>query len=73
MLSTVLRSGHAEQMSIDLIRAFVRLRQLIENKKDIAALVEKLEERYGRSDRSMHGLGCSVNKWPGPQEIDSAA
>jgi hypothetical protein len=49
MLSAVLRSGRAVQMSIDIIRAFVRLRQLIENNRDIAARVEKLEESHGRA------------------------
>ena len=43
MLSSVLRSPRAAQMNIDIMRAFVRLRQLIGNNKDIAARVEKLE------------------------------
>src|ERR1039457_4879730 len=33
MLSAVLRSGRAVQMSIDIIRTFVRLRQLIEDNR----------------------------------------
>jgi hypothetical protein len=49
MLSAVLRSGRAVQMSIDIIRTFVRLRQLIENNRDIAARVEKLERGHDRS------------------------
>jgi hypothetical protein len=36
-------------MSIAIIRAFVRLRQLIENNKDIAARVEKLELGHERT------------------------
>jgi hypothetical protein len=43
MLSAVLRSGPAVRMNIDIMRAFVRLRQMIEGNKDIAARVEKLE------------------------------
>ncbi len=49
MLSAVLRSGRAVQMSIEIIRASVRLRQLIENNRDIAACVEKLERGHARS------------------------
>jgi len=49
MLSAVLRSGRAVKMSIDIIRAFVRLRQLIEHNRDIAARVEKLERGHDRS------------------------
>ncbi len=49
MLSAVLHSDRAVQMSIAIIRTFVRLRQLIENSKDIAARVEKLERGHDRS------------------------
>lgn len=49
MLSAVLRSGRAVQMSIDIIRTFVRLRQLIESNREIAARVEKLEHSHDRS------------------------
>ncbi len=49
MLSAVLRSDRAVQMSIGIIRAFVRMRQLIEHNKDIATRVEKLERSHDRS------------------------
>jgi len=49
MLSAVLRSARAVQMSINIVRAFVRLRQIIENNKDIAARVEKLERGHDRT------------------------
>ena len=49
MLSAVLRSDRAIQMSIAIIRAFVRMRQLIENNRDIAARVEKLERGHERT------------------------
>jgi hypothetical protein len=43
MLSAVLHSNRAIQMSIAVIHAFVRLRELMASHKDIAARVEKLE------------------------------
>jgi hypothetical protein len=49
MLSAVLHSDSAVQMSIAIIRTFVRLRQIIEANKDIAARVEKLERGHDRS------------------------
>jgi hypothetical protein len=49
MLSAVLRSERAIQMSIGIIRAFVRMRQLIDTNKDIAARVEKLESKHDRT------------------------
>jgi hypothetical protein len=49
LLSAVLRSDRAVQMSIAIIRAFVRMRQLIENNRDIAVRVEKLERGHERT------------------------
>jgi hypothetical protein len=49
MLSAVLRSVRAVEMSIAIIRTFVRMRQLIAANKDIAARVEKLERGHDRS------------------------
>ena len=37
------------QMSIAIIRAFVRMRQLIENNRDIAVRVEKLDRGHERT------------------------
>ena len=43
MLSTVLNSQRAIQMSILIMRAFVKLRELIASHKDLADRIEKLE------------------------------
>jgi hypothetical protein len=49
MLSVVLRSDRAVQMSIAIIRTFVRMRELMESNRDIAARVEKLERGHNRT------------------------
>jgi hypothetical protein len=49
MLSSVLRSERAIQMNIAIMRAFVRLRELMATHKDIAARVEKLERGQARA------------------------
>ena len=43
MLSSVLRSPRAIEMNIMIMRAFVRMRELIAANKDLAERVEKLE------------------------------
>jgi hypothetical protein len=53
MLSAVLRSDRAVQMSIAIVRTFVRMRELMTANKEIAARVEKLE-RGPRSHRLGH-------------------
>jgi hypothetical protein len=49
MLSSVLRSDRAVKMNIAIMRAFVRIRELIAADKDIAARVEKLERGHERT------------------------
>ena len=49
MLSAVLHSDRAVQMSIAIIRAFVRMRELMSSNKDIAARIEKLERGHDRT------------------------
>ncbi|MBL8229948.1 MAG: ORF6N domain-containing protein, partial [Bryobacterales bacterium] len=49
MLSSILNSERAIQMNILIVRAFIRMRELIASNKDIAARVEKLESRQDRT------------------------
>jgi methyl-accepting chemotaxis protein len=49
MLSAVLRSVRAVQMSIAIVRTFVRMRELMAANKEIAARVEKLERSHDRT------------------------
>ena len=49
MLSAVIRSERAVRMSIAIVRTFVRMRELMESNRKIAARVEKLERAHGRT------------------------
>jgi DnaJ-domain-containing protein 1 len=46
MLSSVLRSTRAVQVNIEIMRAFVRLREMIASNKDLARRLDDLEKRY---------------------------
>jgi ORF6N domain len=46
MLSSVLRSERAVQVNIEIMRAFVRLREMIATHKDLARKLEALEKKY---------------------------
>ena len=46
MLSSVLRSERAVQVNIEIMRAFVRLRQLLRSNEDLARRLDEFEERY---------------------------
>jgi hypothetical protein len=62
MLSTVLRSRRAVQMSISIIRAFVRMRELIASHKDLATRVEKLERQHERTDSVIEVLVEDIDR-----------
>lgn len=49
MLSSVLNSDKAVEMSILVVNAFIRMRELIASNKDLAARVEKLENGQDRT------------------------
>ncbi len=46
MLSSVLRSKRAVEVNIEIMRTFVRLRQLLATNAELARKVEALEKKY---------------------------
>ena len=46
MLSSVLKSDRAVQVNIEIMRAFVKLRQMLSANKDLERRFDALEERY---------------------------
>ncbi|MES2920531.1 MAG: ORF6N domain-containing protein [Verrucomicrobiota bacterium] len=46
MLSSVLRSTRAVEVNIAIMRAFVRLRQMLATHKELAAKLEEMEKKY---------------------------
>ena len=46
MLSSVLHSERAIQVNIEIMRAFVRLREMIASHKDLMKRLEELEQKY---------------------------
>jgi hypothetical protein len=46
MLSSVLRSPRAAHVNIEIMRAFVRLREMIATNQDLARRLDELEKRY---------------------------
>jgi hypothetical protein len=46
MLSSILKSRRAIQVNIEIMRAFVRLRQILASHADLARKLEALEKKY---------------------------
>jgi phage regulator Rha-like protein len=53
MLSSVLRSPRAIQVNIEIVRAFVRLRQILASHVDLARKLAALEKRYDAQFRAV--------------------
>jgi phage regulator Rha-like protein len=48
MLSSVLRSPRAVQVNIEIMRAFVRLREILASHKDLSRRLDELEQKYDK-------------------------
>ena len=53
MLSSVLNSKRAIQVNIAIMRAFVRMREILLTNKDLAVKIEALELRYKNHDMKL--------------------
>lgn len=65
MLASVLNSERAVQMNILIMRAFVRLREIIASNKDIAARIEKLERSHDRTASVIEVLVEDIDRLAG--------
>jgi hypothetical protein len=62
MLSSVLHSKRAVQMNILVVRAFVKLREIISNNKDLANRIEKVEATQKKHASIIAILVDEINK-----------
>jgi hypothetical protein len=62
MLSSVLRSKRAVRVNIEIMRAFVRLRQILSSHKDLARKLEELERRMGAHDQQIQAVFQAIRQ-----------
>jgi hypothetical protein len=67
MAATVPNSRRAVQMSVLVVRAFVRLRELLATNRRLAAKVEELEMRMGTHDSAIAELIVAIRKLMTPK------
>ena len=65
MLSSVLRSSRAAHVNIEIMRAFVRLREMIATNRDLARRLDELEKRY---DAQFKGVFDAIRQLMAPSE-----
>lgn len=56
MLVNMLKSNRAVEISLDVERTFVQLREMLSTHKDLAGKLEALERKIGSHDQAIAGL-----------------
>ncbi len=68
MLSSVLKSPRAIAANIEIMRAFVRLRELIASNKELAAKLGHLEKKLGTHDQAITEIMHAIRQLMMPPE-----
>jgi len=68
MAATVLNSKRAIQMSVFVVRAFVRLREMLSANRQLAAKIEELDHRLGTHDDAIQELMDAIKELMIPEE-----
>lgn len=69
MLSSVLNSERAVQVNIAIMRAFVKLRQILSTHKDLAYKLTELERKIEKHDVEIHAIFETIRKLMAPLPI----
>ncbi len=62
MLSSVLRSRKAIRVNIEIMRAFVRLREVLSTHKELARRLESLERKSGTHDAQFEMVFAEIKR-----------
>lgn len=71
MLSTVLSSPRAIAVNIEIMRAFVRLRETLASNKELAAKLEELERKLKTHDQAIAGILDAIRQLMAPPDPKS--
>src|SRR3989338_2582382 len=69
MLSSVLNSERAIQVNILIMRAFVKLRQILLTHKELAAKIEALEKKYAEHDQTIKEIFEAIKQLLEPPPV----
>lgn len=67
MLGNVLKSGQAVEMSLMVVRAFVRMRELIASNKELAQKLAQLERKVGAHDKAVAEIISALRQLMAPE------
>jgi hypothetical protein len=67
MLSSVLRSERAIEVNVEIMRAFVRLRQMLGSNAELARKLDAMEKKYERHDAQFKVVFQAIRELMDPQ------
>jgi len=69
MLSSVLKSERAIEVNIEIMRVFVRMREMLMRDKDFSDKLDKLEKRIDKTDKNVGDIFTAIRqlRTPDPQ------
>jgi len=68
MLSSVLNSPQAIRVNIEIMRAFVRLREMISTNKELSGKLDELERKVATHDKAIAGLITAIRELASPAQ-----
>jgi len=68
MLSSVLNSPRAIAVNIEIMRAFVRLREMLASNRELKQRLDELERRLGAHDRAIASILTAIRELMSPPE-----
>ncbi len=68
MLGNVLKSAQAVEMSLMVVRAFVRMRELVAGNKELAQKLNQLERKVGAHDKAIAEIINAIRQLMAPSE-----
>ncbi len=68
MLSSVLNSERAIMVNVQIMRAFVKFREVLLSHKDLAAKIAALERKYSGHDRKIHLIFAAIKGLVSPSK-----
>ncbi len=72
MLSSVLKSGRAIQVNIAIMRAFVKLREILATHKELAQKIHQLEQKFQKHDSDIQAVFAAIRSLLAPREAEPA-
>jgi len=69
MLSSVLNSEQAIKINISIMRAFVRLREMLSSNKELAAKLSLLERKIEKHDEDIRAIFNAIRQLMAPPEM----